>query len=86
MTRLIPIGFLLCVVIACLLPVTGSAAFFSDTSELEKRLTALEKTVATLQGQVAALQKENAAQQQQLNVLRGMGQGPGGATPTAEPR
>ena len=85
MTRLIHIGFLLCVVIACLLPVTGSAAFFSDTSELEKRLTALEKTVATLQGQVAALQKENAAQQQ-LNALRGMGQGPGGAPPTTEPR
>ena len=57
MTRRIHLVLVLCLVVACVLPVTGSAALFPDTSALEKRVTVLEKAVATLQSQVAALQK-----------------------------
>lgn len=79
MTRPLRFGIAFCIVVVCMLPVTGSAAFFPDTAALEKRVAALEKAVATLQGQVAALQKENEARQKLLSPVPGVG---GGLQPT----
>jgi len=58
MTRLLHIGLLLCVVVACVLPVTGSAGEPPKPPTVEQRVAALERAVATLQAQVAALQKQ----------------------------
>ncbi len=74
MTRLLHIGFVFCVAVVCMLPVTGSAALLPESAALEKRVAALEKAVATLQAQVAALQKASAAQQQ-LQTIPGGGAG-----------
>ena len=75
MTRPIHIGLVLCVLLACVPPVTGSAGAPPKPPTVEQRVAALESAVATLQAQVAKLQADNAAQQQQISVLQNVGKG-----------